>query len=76
MKAEKQDNFITELEDFKRHLDDSVSELLDDLDKGLDLTRFDIKIGINGKEIAIPMHADVYNRLVAFIEEEIEEANL
>jgi len=35
--------------------------------------RFDIKLGINGKHIVLPLCADNYERLVNFIEEEIKE---
>jgi hypothetical protein len=59
---------------FLQHLKDSANEMLDIVSDGKDYEdRFDIKLGINGKHIILPLCADNYERLVKFIEDEIKE---
>jgi len=66
--------YIKTLNLFLDHLKDSANEMLDILSDNKDYEeRFDIKIGINGKHIILPLCADNYSRLVDFIEEEIKE---
>lgn len=63
-----------DLREFRQHLDATLNEFLSERDEGLEYNeRFDVKIGLNRKEIHIPLHADCYSRLERFIDEEIEE---
>ena len=62
---------------FLKHMNKSVVELMDDMDKtGKYDERFNLKIEWNGKQLDLDMHADLYNRLERFLEEEEEENNL
>jgi hypothetical protein len=61
------------LSEFRSHLDKTVTELLDALDNGDLDERFDLKIEINGKSTAIPMHADLYDAIDGIIQDEIED---
>ena len=67
-------DYTKELNLFLQHLKDSANEMLDIISDGEDYEdRFDIKLGINGKHIILPLCADNYSRLVSFIEDEIKE---
>lgn len=68
------DQYVKTLKLFLDHLKHSANEMLDIIsDNGDYEERFDIKLGINGKHIVLPLGADNYERLVEFIEEEIKE---
>jgi len=68
------DQYIKTLNLFLDHLKHSANEMLDILSGNKDYEeRFDIKLGINGKHIVLPLCADNYSRLVEFIEGEIKE---
>ena len=67
--------YLTKLNLFLKHLENSANEMLDIIGKenGDYEDRFDIKIAINGKQIIIPLCADSYSRLEQFIMDEIRE---
>jgi len=71
------DQYIKTLYLFLDHLKHSANEMLDIIseENGDYEERFDIKLGINGKHIILPLCADNYNRLVEFIEGEIKMAH-
>ncbi len=69
--------YVSELNDFLKHIDNSKDEMLDIIDGNGDYEeRFDITISINGKSIIVPLNADSYYRLEKFIEDEIIELSL
>jgi hypothetical protein len=62
-----------DIKEFRSHLDKTVTELLDALDNGGLGERFDLKVEINGKLTAIPMHADLYDAIDGIIQDEIAD---
>lgn len=65
---------VKNLESFLKHLETSQQELLEvmcEADGYVD--RFDVTISINGKSIQMPLHADLYGRLVRLFSQEIED---
>jgi hypothetical protein len=56
------------VDEFIAHVDKSVDNLLDNMLKpNYPLEMFDVKISINGKGLDIPLNADNYEALMAFI---------
>lgn len=66
----------SKLREFKDHVEESIFLLMDTIDNGDYEERFDLTLEMNGKKIAMPMHADLYERLTRFIQEEIDENEL
>lgn len=63
-----------ELRAFRKHIYNSSEELQDELADCKDYdNRFDLTMGMNGKQVSIPLNADLYYRLTKFIDETIEE---
>ena len=61
---------------FLDHMQKSVFELMDTLETGDYEERFNLNISLNGKELSLPLHADLYSRLESFLNEEMEENRL
>jgi hypothetical protein len=57
----------------KKHMKDTLSEIFDTLESGGDFDKFTVTIQLNGKAVALEMHADLWSRLETFIDETIEE---
>ena len=72
--SEMEDAKVTELREFRKHMYETSEELLDELDEGKDYdNKFDLRLELNGKRIDLEMCADLYNRLVTFIDDTIKE---
>jgi len=67
---------MSNLKDFKEHVERSIYTMLDLMQEGDYEERFDLVLELNGKKVEIPMHADLYQRLTRFIQEEIDENEL
>lgn len=67
---------VTSIEEFLERLENNVHELMDTLDKGDYDHKFDVKISMNGVQLNLPIHADLYHRLTTLLQEEIEENKL
>jgi hypothetical protein len=64
---------LDRLREFRSQMTQSLHELLDALDENDYDHKFDLHIEWNGHKLELPMHADIYSRFEAFIEETIEE---
>lgn len=62
-----------DLEDFPKHMSESVTELLDHMEFNDYHEKFDLIIEWNGAKLRLDMHADLYQNLEAFINHAIEE---
>jgi hypothetical protein len=62
-----------EINSFMDHMQKSVFELMDTLETGDYEERFNVKISLNGKELSLPLHADLFSRLETLLKEEKEE---
>lgn len=63
---------MMKIEQFIKHMNLTVNDLLDDLDAGKDLDKYDLTITWGGKSLQIPMHADLYSELEALLKRELE----
>ena len=59
--------------EFMEHMQKSVFELMDTLETGDYEERFNLNISLNGKELSLPLHADLFSRLETLLQEEKEE---
>lgn len=69
-----EDEDIKAMKDFLEHAEKSVIELVASEEEYQE--KFNLKLSMNGKEISMPMHADLYHRLIEFVKSEIEENQL
>lgn len=68
------DDFLKELLDFKQHITDSTTTLLDELDETEEVDeKYDVVITINGKTIVVPSNADAYANIERLIYDELSD---
>lgn len=66
--------YLTQLREFKHHVETDVTNLIDELTKtGEYDEQHDLILTVNGKQCRIEMHADAYDRLLLMLENEIKE---
>lgn len=69
-----EDEDIKAMKEFLQHVEESALELIRSEEEYQE--KFNLKLSMNGKEISLPMHADLHHRLIAFVKSEIEENQL
>lgn len=65
------ENKKVSLEEFKSHLDTTVTEVMDLLAEGKDVESFNVTISLKGKSVEIDLHADLYAELENILLNEI-----
>jgi len=73
--GEDREEDLISLHDFQQHLSESADQLMDDLADGTGYQdKYDIVINFNGKQLNLPLGADIFEKFETFIDGAVAEA--